>query len=82
MINDNVDLLLLENQLFLEDYNEFFQYNLMESSKDGKEYYIRGIVSKAGVLNKNKRLYPMSVMQESINSILPDVEKGRFVGEN
>lgn len=81
MTPDNVDMLLLENQLFLEDYNEYFQYQLIESAKEGKEYYIRGIVSKAGVLNKNKRIYPQQVMSEAIQSILPDVEKGRFVGE-
>jgi hypothetical protein len=67
--------------MFLEDYQETFQYQLTESSESQKGFFIRGIVSRAGVLNKNKRLYPMSVMEEAVSSIQNDVKSGGFVGE-
>jgi hypothetical protein len=71
----------MTNVMFLEDYEETFQYQLTEASESKKGFFIRGIVSRAGSLNKNKRVYPMSVMEESINSIQGDVKAGGFVGE-
>lgn len=67
--------------MFLEDYQETFQYQLTESAQEGKNFMIRGVVSRAGVLNKNKRIYPMQVMEEAINSIQESVKAGGFVGE-
>jgi hypothetical protein len=71
----------MSNMMFLEDYEDTFQYQLTEASESRKGFFIRGIVSRAGVLNKNKRLYPISVMEESINSLQEDVKAGGFVGE-
>ena len=71
----------MNNMMFLEDYQETFQYQLTESYDAKKGFYIRGIVSRAGVLNKNKRLYPLSVMEEAVSSIQNDVKSGGFVGE-
>lgn len=67
--------------LYLEDYEDVFQYQLMESTKENKDYFIRGVVSRAGTFNKNRRKYPMPVMEEAINSIQEAVANGGFVGE-
>ena len=69
------------NNLFLEDVNNTFKYQLLESGQDSKNFYIRGVVSKAGALNKNKRIYPMEVMREAISSLQEEVRTGGFVGE-
>lgn len=71
----------MENIMFLEDYQETFQYQLTESAQEGKNYIIRGVVSRAGVRNKNRRIYPMEVMEEAIQSIQENVKSGGFVGE-
>lgn len=72
-----------DQTMFLEDFQEVFQYQLTESSNDetSKGFFIRGVVSRAGVLNKNKRFYPIPVMEEAISSIQEDVKSGGFVGE-
>ena len=68
--------------LFLEDYTDIFEYQLMESEKaDNGGYFIRGVVSRAGARNKNKRIYPMSVMEEAVNSLQEAISSGGFVGE-
>jgi len=71
----------MENMIFLEDYQETFQYQLTESEQDGKNFRIRGIVSRAGVKNKNRRIYPKNVMEEAITKIQDSVKAGGFVGE-
>ncbi len=71
----------MNNIMFLEDYEDNFEYHLTESDKQGHDYFIRGVVSRAGVRNKNKRLYPMSVMQEAVEALQESVSQGGFVGE-
>lgn len=71
----------MNNIMFLEDYEEIFKYQLTESTENSKGFFIRGIVSRAGVMNKNKRFYPISVMEEAVNSIQNDVISGGFVGQ-
>lgn len=69
------------DMMFLEDYQETFQYQLTESAREGGNYFIRGIVSRAGVKNKNNRIYPFEVMEEALASIQENVKAGGFVGE-
>ncbi len=71
----------MDNMVFLEDYEETFQYQLTESAQEGRNFKIRGVVSRAGVRNKNKRIYPMQVMEEAISKIQESVKAGGFVGE-
>lgn len=71
----------MSQMMFLEDYQETFQYQLTEASDSKKGYFIRGIVSRAGALNKNNRYYPIPVMEEAINAVQNDVKSGGFVGE-
>ncbi len=67
--------------LYLEDYEDIFEYQLMESSKENKDYFIRGVVSRAGTRNKNKRIYPINVMEDTIQALQEAVTSGGFVGE-
>lgn len=71
----------MENLMFLEDYFETFQYQLTESAREGKDFFIRGVVSRAGSLNKNKRIYPFPVMEQALSAIRESVSAGGFVGE-
>ena len=67
--------------LYLEDYEDVFEYQLMETTKENKDYFIRGVVSRAGTKNKNKRIYPIGVMEATINDLQEAVGNGGFVGE-
>lgn len=69
------------DQMFLEDYTDIFEYQLMESEATDKGYFIRGVVSRAGSGNKNRRVYPMAVMESAIDALQEAVSNGGFVGE-
>jgi len=68
-------------EMFLEDYTDIFEYQLMESTKENKGYFIRGVVSRAGTGNKNKRIYPIPVMESAVEELQEAVANGGFVGE-
>lgn len=76
---------MADDKLLIEeicDINENFDYKLIKEEVDGKKkYFIRGAFSKAGVVNKNKRYYPMSVMTESINESQTAIKASKMVGE-
>lgn len=69
------------SELFLEDTVQTFNYQLLNEAEHDGKFYIRGIVSRAGVFNKNKRIYPFDVMNEAIASVQEKVSTGGFVGE-
>lgn len=56
---------------------------LSEAASDGKKYwYIKGVYAQADVVNRNRRLYPGQVLDESMNHYLAEyVQPGRAVGE-
>lgn len=56
---------------------------ITESTEDGKKFrYISGIFAQGGVVNKNKRIYPEQVLDESMNNYITEyVSKSRAVGE-
>jgi len=66
--------------IYLEDHDTF-DYHLMEATKEAKDYFIRGIVSRAGIKNKNRRIYPKGLMESVIEELQEDVIAGGFVGE-
>ena len=43
--------------------------------------YWKGEFARANFANLNKRVYPYDVMVEAINDIMPEVKRGRLVGE-
>jgi len=54
-----------------------------ESTESGQKFrYISGIFAQSNVLNKNKRIYPEQVLDESMNNYINEyVSKSRAVGE-
>lgn len=56
---------------------------LAESTQDGKkDWYVQGIFAQSGVVNRNRRIYPTNVLDESMDSYNKNfVMKNRAVGE-
>lgn len=56
--------------------------SLQESTKEGQDWFIEGIFAQADVVNKNRRIYPGSILSESMDSYNKNyVSKNRAVGE-
>ena len=45
---------------------------LTESTATGKKWYMEGVVIQCDKMNRNKRIYPLSVMQESVDTFKQD----------
>ena len=67
--------------ILLEDFNFMESYELVEDGKTGNKYFLRGIISRAGKPNRNKRVYPFPVMEATIKEVQPLVESRALVGE-
>lgn len=66
----------------LYDYYDDFKYQTVTEEVAGKKkYFIRGPFSKGGVVNKNKRVYPVSVLKEQVDSCQEAIKANRMVGE-
>lgn len=66
----------------LEEYEEqnIFE-TVKETDKGAPSWIIRGIFTKAGVPNRNKRVYPVPVMNEAVEAVQPLVANGSFCGQ-
>lgn len=75
---------LMENMI-LDEYTELNDSNcqiLTENSDSGnKVYKIKGCFSKAGVKNKNGRVYPIPVMKHAVDEAQKAIADGRFIAE-
>ena len=67
-------------KLLREDIEDFEV--LTESTKDGKKnYYIQGPFMQAETVNRNGRMYPMSIMVPAVEKYIEEaVAKNRAVG--
>ena len=65
----------------LEDFSLLEQYSVYRDRSDKPSYYLRGIFSRCDIPNKNKRIYPRTVMEEAISLVQPLIEKRGLVGE-
>lgn len=55
---------------------------LTESTDSGKKWYIEGVYIQCDVMNRNKRIYPLSVMQESVDRYRKEfLDNDQAVGE-
>jgi len=55
---------------------------LTESKKSGSAWNISGVFAQAAVINRNKRIYPESILDREVNSFISEyVNTGRAVGE-
>lgn len=75
----------MEEKLILEEINDSldnFEYDVLKEEASGKKkYFIRGAFSKADVINKNKRVYPLKTLKESVDSCQPTIKEKKMVGE-
>jgi len=67
----------------LEDYNDLENMQILESDVDKGQriYKLRGVFSKIGVVNKNRRVYSESVMVPVIQELQEAIREGGFVGQ-
>lgn len=69
--------------IVLDEYTELNSPNcqvLTEETTPGhKTYKIRGCFSKAGIKNKNGRIYPIPVMEHAVNEAQKMINENRFV---
>lgn len=66
----------------LEDFNILEQYTIHKGNNNlAPSYYLRGVFSRCDIPNKNKRIYPRTVMEEAINLIQPLIQTRALVGE-
>lgn len=54
---------------------------ITEGEGDNKQLFIEGIFAQADTLNKNKRIYPKSVMEGSLNTFQSVIKANRAMGE-
>lgn len=68
--------------MLLQEFNDLEKFEILNESEGGeKTYRLRGIFSRAGVKNKNGRIYSREIMEAAVNLAQEDVKAGRFVGE-
>jgi hypothetical protein len=65
----------------LEEYSREYEILKEDIDKGQRTYKIRGVMSRAGVKNKNGRIYPYEVMKESIDEVQDYIKNNRFLGE-
>ena len=64
--------------------NNFTDVEILTESDDSgrKNWYISGVFAKADMVNRNKRIYPEQVLDESMNNYITEyVNPGRAVAE-
>lgn len=72
------------SNMVLDEYTEINDSTcqvLTEETAAGKSYKIRGCFSKAGVKNKNGRVYPVCVMKEAVEEAKKMMAENRFVAQ-
>jgi len=68
--------------MFLQEYENLERFEVLNESEGGeKTFRLRGVFSRIGVINKNKRVYPKDIMEAAIQAAQEDMKNGRFVGE-
>lgn len=66
----------------LVENNDDFEY-ITESTKDGKKnYFVHGPFMQCEMVNRNRRVYPINVMETAVNKYIEErVSKNRGAGE-
>lgn len=68
--------------MFLQDWTFLETFDVLEESENGEKVYkLRGEFSRANTVNKNKRIYPLEVLKEAVDSLQDSIDHGGFVGE-
>lgn len=52
---------------------------VMESDESGKNLYMKGICIQGGVMNENKRVYPVSEISNAVRTVMEQIQGGYSV---
>ena len=64
----------------LYEYKTFDDANMIvESSKDGKNLYMKGIFLQADIRNQNQRIYPLREIRNAVTSLQEKIKSGQSV---
>lgn len=65
----------------LEEFTQEYEIIKEDVDRGVRMYKIRGVMGRANYPNKNRRVYPMDVMQESVRLAQEAIQGNRFLGE-
>lgn len=65
----------------LEEFTREYEILKEDVDRGVRTYKIRGVMGRANYPNKNRRIYPMEVMRESVDSVQDAIRSSRFLGE-
>lgn len=65
----------------LEEFSQEYEILKEDVDRGVRTYKIRGVMGRANYPNKNRRVYPIDVMRESVNSVQEAIRGNRFLGE-
>ena len=68
---------------YFEDFSYIERYDTLIEENVGapKRYILRGVFSRIGIPNKNKRIYSKPVMEDCISNLQEMIKTRGFVGE-
>ncbi len=65
----------------LLEYSREFEILKEGVDRGVRMYKIRGIMARANYPNKNRRVYPIPIMEETVQSVQESIRANRFLGE-
>jgi len=65
----------------LEEFTQEYEILKEDIDRGVRTYKIRGVMGRANYPNKNRRVYPMEVMRESVEAVQESIQANRFLGE-
>jgi hypothetical protein len=72
----------MNDESLLEEFSSSATTEICEDVDKGERiHYWRGEFARANFANLNKRVYPMEIMREAVDRIMPEVQDHRLVGE-
>lgn len=70
------------NDILFEEFSSADTTEICEDVDRGERIrYWKGEFARANFANLNKRVYPMEIMREAVEKVMPEVKQGRLVGE-
>jgi hypothetical protein len=71
-----------DNRFLISEQLDDYAFSLTESTKDTKDWYLRGVFGEAELVNRNNRKYPVKVMTEAVEEFQPLLRtKHKVLGE-
>jgi hypothetical protein len=73
---------IMSNIVLLEEFLDDNRYEICEEKINGEpKLFYRGVIARANFANKNKRVYPFSVMENAVGKLQKPIQERAFVGE-